>query len=177
MITATLAGRNLSIRVDGIEEPFVIAPLPGRRGQELTNTFLNISAGATTPEGMEDVLIESVGTAVYERVRDELSLSEAEGVLLPAFYWQTVLGIDGVNAYISGGEGMAGAKKALEALIWTLGISPTPTAPSGALATLIQSPGLTPPTGVSTTTLEKLPAAKRSRNQTPKKPKPTASQQ
>lgn len=172
MITATLAGRNLSIRVDGIEEPFIIAPLPGRRGQELTNTFLNISAGAAKPEGMEAVLVESVGQATYDRVQDELSLHEGESVLLPAFYWQTVLGIDGVNAYISGGEGLAGAKKALQLLIWTLGISPTLTAPSGALETLIQSPGLTPPTGVSTTTLAKLPAAKRSRNQTPKKPKP-----
>lgn len=177
IVTAELSGRNLAIRIAGIDEPFIIEPLSGRRGQELTNTFINITAGVSAGAGMEGLLAEAVGADVYERVQTELSLSEAEGVLLPAFYWQTVLGVDGVNAFISGGEGMAGAKKALQLLVLTLGISPTTTAPSTALATLIQSPGLTPPTGVSTTTLAKLPAAKRSRDQGPKKSKRTASPQ
>lgn len=176
MITATQSGRNLVITVGFIDEPFTIAPLGGRRGQELTDQFIKIAAGELSPLVMDGLLSEAVGESVYERVLDELSLSEAEGVLLPAFYWQTILGIDGVNAFISGGEGLAGAKKALMLLIWTLGISPTVTAPSTALATLIQSPGLTPPTGVSTTTLDKLPAVKRSRNQTPKKKKSAAPQ-
>jgi len=170
MITATAQGRDLHIRVGGIDEPFVVAPLPGVKGQALTNTFINIAAGVLSPEGMEPLLLEAAGEATYERVQNELSLSEGESVLIPALYWQTVLGIDGVNAYIAGGEGLAGSKKALELLVLTLGISPTTTAPSSALASLIQSPGLTPPTGVSTTTVAKLPAAKRSRNQSPKTP-------
>lgn len=177
MITTTLSGRNLAIRVDGIEEPFLVPPLPGVKGQELTETFLRISAGQLAPGGMEQVLIDSVGEAVYARVKGELSLSEGESVLLPAFYWQTVLGINGVNAYIAGGEGMAGAKKALELLIWTLGISPTQTAPSTALESLIQSPGLTPLTSRSTTTVDRLPANKPRANRQPKTSKPAASPQ
>ena len=172
MINATLQGRNLAIHMDGIEEDFIIPPLNGRKGQDLTNRFINIAAGKLSPEGTDQMMRDAVGDAAYERVQDELSLSEGESILLPALYWQTVLGLDGVNAYISGGEGIAGAKKALELLIWTLGISPTQTAPSGALESLIQKPGLTPPTGVSTTTAEKLPVSKRSRNQNQKPASP-----
>lgn len=177
MTTATIQGRNLVLTVDGIDEPFIIVPLNGRRGQVLTSTFINICAGALSPMGMDDVLTEAVGLAVYERVRDELSLHEAESILLPAFYWQTVLGLEGVTAYISGGEGLAGSKKALELLILTLGISPTQTAPSGALESLIQKQGITRPTARATTTLDKLPAAKRSQPRKPRTPKPAASPQ
>ncbi|MDJ0323167.1 hypothetical protein QMG61_05240 [Cryobacterium sp. PH31-AA6] len=177
MITTTIQGRSLAIHVDGIEESFIIAPLGGRQGQALTETFLNIVAGNLSPAGMDDVLAEAVGPVVYERIREELSLHEAESVLLPAFYWQTVLGLDGVNAYISGGEGLAGSKKALELLILTLGISPTQTAPSTALESLIQKLAPTPPTGRSTTTVDRLPADKPRANRSPKKTRPAASPQ
>ena len=125
--TATIQSRELVITVDGIEEPFSIAPLPGTKGQDLTNTFLGIAAGRLHPEGMEQVLITAVGEAVYARVKAELTLSEGESVLLPAFYWQTVLGLSGVNAYIDAGEGLAGSAQALRLLVATLGISPTRT--------------------------------------------------
>ena len=171
-VTAKTEGRNLVLTVDFIEEPFIIEPLGGRAGQELTNDFLNIAAGLASPLGMDAVLARAVGADVFERVRDTLQLSEAEGVLLPAFYWQTVLGLDGVTAFISGGEGMAGAKKALSLLVLTLGISPTQTAPSGALEILIPSPVPTSPTDPSTTTLDKLPPQKQSRKPKQSKPKP-----
>jgi hypothetical protein len=173
-VTATTKGRDLVLQVDFIDEPFVITPLGGRAGQELTDRFLNIAAGKLPPLGMDAVLAGAVGPAIYERVREQLTLNEAESVLLPAFYWQTVLGIDGVNAFISGGEGMAGAKKGLELLLLTLGISPTQTGPSGALETLIPLLAPTRPTGRATTTLDKLPPSKQSRKSPQKKQKPAA---
>ncbi|TFC92039.1 MULTISPECIES: hypothetical protein [Cryobacterium] len=174
MTTANLVGRNLVLNIDGLEEPFIIVPLAGRRGQALTATFLNIAMGAISPMSMDDALAEAAGPGMYDRVRDELTLHEGESVLLAAFYWQTVLGMDGVNAYLNAGEGLAGAKKALELLILALGISPTQTAPSGVLESLIPKLAPTPPTGRATTTLDKLPAAKRSQPRKPKTGKPAA---
>jgi hypothetical protein len=175
-VTATTEGRNLVLHVDFIDEPFIIAPLGGRAGQQLTNDFLNISAGITSPLAMDDVLARAVGAENFERIKEHLTLVEGENVLLPAFYWQTVLGLDGVNAFISGGEGLAGAKKALELLILTLGISPSQTSPSTALETLIPklgrtTPTTTPPTGK---TVDKLPLNKRSRKPKFLRPKPAA---
>lgn len=176
MITASLNGRNLHLHLGGVEEDFIIEPLGGRDGKALTNEFLQTSIGLLPVGGMEGILERAVGSAVYERVQSEISVSEGESILLPAFYWQTVLGMDGVNAFITGGEGMAGAKKALELLALTLGISPTQTAPSGALESLIQSQAPTPPTGRPTTTRDRLPAAKRQASKKPKSTKPQASQ-
>jgi len=161
--TATLQGRSLAIHIDGIDEPFIIKPLGGRRGQALTNLFIEMTAGQRPGAEMEAVLVEAVGAETYERTQEELSLFEGQSVLLPAFYWQTVLGLDGVEAYLSGGEGMAGAKKALQLLIMSLGISPTQTAPSTALESLIQSQAPTRPTEANTTTVARLPASKQSR--------------
>jgi hypothetical protein len=169
--TATLQGRSLAIHIDGIDDPFIIPPLGGRRGQALTNLFIEIVAGQRSGSEMEAVLEEATSAAVYERVQDELSLSEGQSVLLPAFYWQTVLGLDGVTAYMSGGEGMAGAKKALQLLVLSLGISPTQTAPSTALESLIQLQAPTPLTDANTTTAARLPVSKQSR-----KPKQTKAQ-
>ena len=175
MINARIVGRNLHIHLDGIEEDFIITPLGGRDGQALTDEFLRTAIGELPADGMDGILQRAVGPVVYERVKTELSLNEGEDILLPAFYWQTVLGFHGVNAYITGGEGLTGAKKALELLALTLGILPTQTAPSGALETLIQSQAPTPPTARATTTRDKLPAAKRSQPRKPKTPKPAAS--
>ncbi|MDY7542599.1 MULTISPECIES: hypothetical protein [unclassified Cryobacterium] len=172
---ATLTGRNLSIHIEGVDEPFIIAPLSGRRGKALTNEFIAICAGASSAVGMEAILRESAGEDVYERVQDELTLFEGESVLTPAFYWQTVLGLEGVNAYLAGGEGLAGAKKALELLILSLGILPTQTAPSTALETLIQKQEPTLRTARSTTTVDRLPANKPRANRAVRKPKPAAS--
>ncbi|TFC59406.1 MULTISPECIES: hypothetical protein [unclassified Cryobacterium] len=176
MITASLNGRNLHLHLGGIEEDFVITPLGGRDGQALTDEFLRTAIGVLPADGMEGILRRAVGPVVFERVKTELSLNEGEDILLPAFYWQTVLGMHGVNAYITGGEGLTGAKKALELLALTLGILPTQTAPSGALENLIQSQVPTLRTARPTTTLDKLPASKPRANRKPKSTKPQASQ-
>jgi hypothetical protein len=176
MINASLVGRNLHLHLDGIDEDFVIQPLGGRDGRKLTEQFLLIATGRLPAEGMQAILETAVGAETFERIQVEASAHEGEDLTQAAFYWQTVLGMDGVNAYISGGEGMAGSKKALQLLALTLGISPTQTAPSGALESLIQSQAPTPPTDRPTTTLDKLPASKPRANRKPRSSKPPASQ-
>jgi hypothetical protein len=176
-VTAAPAGRNLSITVEGIPEPFIIAPLPGFAGERATDMFLKIAARQVAPESLVEVWqlavdgVDTDGNVVLDgpnwtRINRTLSLTEGEAVIHPAFYWQTTLGMDGVNAFIDGGGGLAGGKKALELLIWTLGISPMQTGRSTALEHLIQSPGLTPLTPANTTTVDKLPPHKRGFMQT-----------
>ena len=65
---------------------------------------------------------------------------------MPAFLWQTVLGLPGVTAFIQGGEGVAGGVKALWALTVRLGISPSRTSPSSALDELTRLQAVTPNT-------------------------------
>jgi hypothetical protein len=138
-IKATQEGRNLHIRVEGVDDPFVIRPLPGRAGLQITETYIAGSTGQARAEAITEALQMAVDGAVwdegtqrwaplpedeqvnYTRIGFELALAEAESVLLPAFFWQTVLGIDGVNEYIEGGEGLAGSVKALGALVARLG--------------------------------------------------------
>lgn len=161
MINASQEGRDLHITVAGVDGAFVIRPLPGVKGEQLTETFIRIAAKQLEPTGMETLLMHAADGVdengewiedgpVYTRVKNTLTLSEGEDVLLPALYWHTVLGIEGVWDYIKAGGGMAGGVKALSSLISTLGISPTQTAPSSALESLIQSQGLTRPTGTRT---------------------------
>lgn len=172
MITAEQVGRNLHLTVEGVEEPFIIHPLPGYAGEKATQVFIEIAAQKRPPEELEGVwqmVLDGVtadGTPVkdgpnWTRIRNTLSLHEGEDVLHPAFYWQTTLGIDGVTEYLEVGGGLAGAGKVLKRLILTLGISPTQIGRSGALDGLIQSLAPTLPTDPSTTTLGRLPLHKR----------------
>ncbi|CAN5424927.1 hypothetical protein BH09ACT9_BH09ACT9_00730 [soil metagenome] len=184
MITAALQGRDLHLTVEGIEAPFIIRPLPGKMGKHITDLYLRITARELPPHGMEDLFRIAVdggqwvedGQLVplpedqrvnYNRADDELSQSEAQDFLLPAFFWQTILGIDGVNEYIQAGGGMAGGVKLLGSLALTLGVSPLLISQSSALETLIQKVGDTPTTTTPQggPTLAKLPAEKRSINQ------------
>ena len=96
-----------------------------------------------------------------EPIRQE----EGESLCLASFYWQTVSGMEAVNAFIDGGEGSVGSLKALNLLLFRLGVSPSKTSPSSELESQIQqqaaSLSTTTPNGGST--LERLPSAKRSR--------------
>lgn len=179
-VAATLEGRNLKLTLPGIE-PFIIAPLPGFAGEKATETFIQVAARVRAPEDLTEVWmlaldgVDADGATIkdgpnWTRVRNTLSLHEGEEIIHPAFYWQTTLGIDGVNEFIEAGGGLAGAKKALERLILTLGISPMQTGRSGALENLTQLLAPTPPTSPSTTTLDRLPMHKRGFMQS-KKPK------
>lgn len=161
MVTAAEVGRNLHLTVEGVD-PFVIRPLPGRVGEQITSTYLNTAVGAATTQEMTDAFRMAVDGAVkegdryvplpeeeqrnYNRLQDELRTAEAESILMPAFLWQTILGLPGVTAFIEGGEGVAGGVKALWALTARLGISPSRTSPSSALDDLIQLQAATPST-------------------------------
>lgn len=166
-LNAQQVDRDLHLTVDGADT-FVVRPLPGRIGKQITDTYLDGAAGNGDPVAVEAALMIAVDGGVwddetaryvprpdgdrpiYDRISDELRLGEAESILLPAFFWQTVLGIAGVNAYIEGGEGIAGGVKALWALVARLGLSPLRTSPSSALENLIRlasTPTTTSPTG------------------------------
>ncbi len=147
-VTASKVGRDLHITVEGIDHPFVIRPLPGRAGVQITDTYLKGSVGGAGQDDILDALIIAVDGGVFDgerwvpvpeaeqtnftRIGFELSQAESEAVLMPAFFWQTVLGMDGVNAYIEGGEGLAGTLKAVGALSRRLGLLARPTSPSTA---------------------------------------------
>ncbi|MCT1395674.1 hypothetical protein M4D51_08035 [Microbacterium sp. p3-SID338] len=161
MVTAIEVGRDLHLTVEGVA-PFVVRPLPGRVGEQITHTYLNSAVGAASTEEMVDAFRMAVDGAVhdgerfvplpeaeqhnYNRIQDELRTAEAESILMPAFLWQTVLGLSGVTAFIEGGEGVAGGVKALWALTARLGISPSRTSPSSALDDLIQLQAAIPST-------------------------------
>lgn len=161
MVTASEVGRDLHLTVEGVA-PFVVRPLPGRIGEQITSTYLEAAVGRASTEDMTDAFRMAVDGGVkdgdryvpvpeseqhnYNRIQDELRTAEAESILMPAFLWQTVLGLSGVTAYIEGGEGVAGGVKALWALTARLGISPSRTSPSSALDDLIQLQAATPST-------------------------------
>lgn len=155
MLTAEQVDRDLVLTVEGAE-PFRIRPLPGRQGKQITDTYLLGAQGLAPGADIEAALAIAVDGGVwdddearfvprpesertiYNRVHDELRLGEAESILLPAFFWQTILGMAGVTAFIEGGEGMRGGVKALGALAARLGLSPSLTSPSSVLGNLIR---------------------------------------
>lgn len=159
-IHAEQVGRDLHITLEGVEQPFVVRPLPGRAGLQVTSMFLGVSGGLGSTEQLAEMMIMCVDGAVYDAETDtwspvpeeqrtnytrlgfELSQKEADDVLYPAFFWQSVLGIDGVNAYLEAGGGLPGALKATGALAVRLGRLPRPTSPS--------SESESPTNGVST---------------------------
>ena len=186
-IHAEQVGRNLHLSVEGLDaSPYVIKPLPGRAGLYATEIYLAGSTGNARAEEMAAVMIMCVDGAVhdpetdtwspvppeeqvnYTRIGLELSQSEAEDVLMPAFFWQTLLGIDGVKAYVSEGGGLAGAVKATGALARRLAIFDQRTSPltaSGAPTSAASSPSTSSrPSG------EK--PGKQPRDRQPKKSKP-----
>lgn len=146
-VTAEKVGRSLHLKFEGVEEPFIIKPLPGRAGLAITDTYLAISGGENRAQDLTQALQIAVDGAVREgdrwvpvaedqqtnfnRIGDELSQDEAEAILMPAFFWQTILGMDGVKAYLEGGEGLSGTLRATSALARRLGFLVAPNAGEG----------------------------------------------
>jgi hypothetical protein len=144
MIDAKKDARNLVLTMEGVE-PFVIHPLPGHVGLQITDTYLNSVSGSATATDLTAALQMAVDGAVidgdrwvprpaaeqtnFNRIGMELSQEEAELIIMPAFFWQTILGMDGVKAYIQGGEGLAGTLKASGALTARLGLLVRRTSP------------------------------------------------
>lgn len=148
MITASKDGRNLVLTMEGVDDPFVIRPLPGHAGRAITDIYLNSITGNTTGADLAAALQMAVDGAVldgdtwqpkpeaeqvnFNRIGMELSQEESELILMPAFFWQTILGMDGVRAYIDGGEGLSGTLKASGALSTRLGLLARRTSPASA---------------------------------------------
>lgn len=138
-IKAEKVGRDLHITPFEGVDPFVVRPLPGSAGVQITNTYLHgtvgLAPGAEVSAALQMAFDGARKNAItdlweplpeaeqtnWKRMGDELSQEESESVLMPAFFWQTVLGMDGVKAYISGGEGLSGVLKATGALTARLG--------------------------------------------------------
>lgn len=135
MIEVSKDGRNLVLIMDGVD-PFVIRPLPGNAGVQVTETYLQSMTGATVD--LIAALQMCVDGAVldgdtwkpkpeaeqtnFNRIGMELSQTESEEILMPAFFWQTILGMDGVKAYVEGGGGLSGTLKASGAMTARLGL-------------------------------------------------------
>lgn len=68
MTTATTEGRRLVLSVEGIDAPFYVDPLSGKRGHYLTQEFVGAMLGKRTPAGGEAIFIECFGAANYARM-------------------------------------------------------------------------------------------------------------
>lgn len=144
-VTAEKVGRNLHITMEGVD-PFVVRPLPGLAGVQITDAYIHAAGGMSAAE-MEAAFIMAVDGARenaitgrwepvpqdertnYTRIGKELSQAEAEEILMPAFLWQTTLGLEGVKAYLEAGGGLAGTLKATGALSRRLGLFARRTSP------------------------------------------------
>jgi len=154
-ITATEEGRNLLIVVEDDEQRFEyrIRPLPGGAGHQITETYLATARGELHDEAaVTEALTMALNGARYdaaterwtipddlpvsEQLERELRLAETESVAYCAFYWQTIVGIAGVNAFLEGGEGVAGQVKALWVMTARMGLSTSRPSPLSALDTL-----------------------------------------
>lgn len=182
-ITATQEGRNLHITVEGVD-PFIVKPLPGNAGMQITETYLLAAAHAEeATQAMPLALVMALDGAVQEgelwapvpveqrtnslRMHNEISLAEIDTVAMCAFLWQTILNMKGVEIFLSS-EGVEGHTKALAALAARMGLSPLQTSPSSALEmlTLLQGSSRTTPSPGSGVSSVKLP-----QDRQPKKPK------
>ena len=146
-IDAEKVGRNLHLTMEGVDEPFVIRPLPGNAGAQITRTYIDAALGnggdkfpdalrmavdgarKNAITGVWEPLPEAERTT-YTRIGDELSQAESEEIVMAAFFWQTVLGMDGVASFLQGGGGIAGSLKAQKALLARLGLLARMTSPS-----------------------------------------------
>jgi hypothetical protein len=134
MITTERIGRNLAITLEGVDEPFIVPPLAGNAGVQITETYIGGTGGIGTAADLAAALMMAVDGGVededahrwvprpeaerttYNRIGNELSQAEAEDVMSVAFFWQTALGDDGVRLFLEGGGGAMGALRALSAL-------------------------------------------------------------
>lgn len=66
---------------------------------------------------------------------------ESEALVLCAFYWQGVVGIEAVNAFIENGEGTAGSLKALRLLQMRLGLLPSTNSSREVMESVMQGAG------------------------------------
>lgn len=138
MLTTARAGRNLVITVDGVDEPFIVPPLPGNAGREATYAYLQVAGGSRGDKAATEIS-DAMAMCIdggrlnpdddhwypnppadrpnFTRIGNELREEEGEAVLMVAFFWQSILGDEGVRLYLEGGAGTRGSLRALVALV------------------------------------------------------------
>lgn len=154
-LNATQEGRNLHLTLEGCD-PFIVRPLPGAAGQQITETYLLGSIQQASQGELTEALIMALDGAVLDetagrwvpvpveervnskRAGEQLSLGELDLVMNAAFFWQTILNTEGVSLFLSG-EGVEGHLKAMRALVARLGLSHLMTSPSSVSADEIRS--------------------------------------
>lgn len=137
---ATQVGRNLRLEIEGLES-ITVQPLKAKHGLMLTQGFTEYATKGISNELWEGMLLGALdgfdendepirdGTN-YAYLQENATLAEGEQILHAAFYWQTILGMDGVNAYLDEGGGVGGALKVMSALLFRLGLSHLTTSPN-----------------------------------------------
>lgn len=206
MTNAEEVGRKLHLTIDESIPPFIVDPIPAKRGKYLTERFILASTGGATGAAISAVFIEALGPINYCRLTgmyvdlvrlvgedmtpeilatwddEEQSLGdpadtlgyltdgavfidrekragepeltgtpirqeEGESICYASFLWQTVIGMEGVNVFLAGGEGTEGSLKAIRLLQIRLGLFPSPSSSQEATEN-------STPTGVSSRTLD-----------------------
>lgn len=129
--------RALRLDIEGCE-PFVFAPLGGRRGLELSHDFLDhaFNIPDATPLG---VLLQRAvdgvdangawveGGPMLQRLESELTLDEGYSAMHAVLYWHTILGLDGARAFLAEGGDRAANLKATWQLVERMAPSRLPT--------------------------------------------------
>jgi hypothetical protein len=193
MVTAALQGRNLVFTVEGLE-PFVVRPLPANQGRYVTSLYVDatiavarathlgqsvpgepfthmndammicVDGGTWDDERQAAIPLPEADRVLWNRLDNEASQSEFKDIMHAAFFWNTVLGIDGVNQYLAEGGGDTGGLKLLGSLLTHMGKSLQLTSPSSESETQTPSQASTPSTPFRRggPTLAKLPEGKRS---------------
>lgn len=155
-LTATQEGRNLHLTLDGCE-PFVVKPLGGHAGHQITQTYLLGAIQQADALEVTEALVMALDGATQDpatgrwvpvapeertnsnRAGAELSLGELDQVTMAAFFWQTILHTEGLQIFLSDAGGVAGHTKAMRALVARLGLSHLMTSPSSVSADEILS--------------------------------------
>lgn len=204
MIRAEQQGRRLVLTVEvgddePVIEPFVILPLPMETGRLLTAEYLAfVTPGGLpgieplTPERKVEIFqvaldgadpethaphLDADGQPIipqYKRAEAQLTQAEGEELLIKAFMWHTIVGIDGILAFDEAGGGTAGALKAIRLLASRTGLLPSPISHSSVSENLTQqadtSGTSTPPAGGRRdSALARLPLNRRSIRQATRK--------
>lgn len=191
MTRAAQQGRQLALYVDGVPDPFLVDPIPAKRGRALTELFVQIATGQELALAVsEAIFVEAlnpinysrmtgtyvdefdaagnylrtwspVGSTVHEGITGQsvarfitreaipaygeveldgepIREEECQQIALCAFYWQSVVGIEAVNAFLEAGEGMVGSLKALNLLLIRIGRSPSQSSLQAATVSLTQ---------------------------------------
>jgi len=132
--------RFAGMYVDEYDPAGVYARTWDDEGSEIRESLAGSTAPPEYPDGSGHVrfVAREALEGEPELDGDAIRQEEAESLTLCAFYWQTVVGMEAVRAFLDAGEGSHGSLKALALLQSRMGISRPPTSHSSASASQTQ---------------------------------------